>query len=108
MTQKRRVVEALAVRYFKRRAGKAVHPDARDAVHFLNPDERRALRRIEYLAVGRAAIVGAVCAGSGRSPTSPCSRCSATTRAARAGAGGPSSCCSRCWPRCRWWRSSCR
>ncbi|MCY1008246.1 hypothetical protein OV079_22325 [Nannocystis pusilla] len=65
MTQKRRVVEALAVRYFKRRAGKAVHPDARDAVHFLNPDERRALRRIEYLAVGRAAIVGAVCAGLG-------------------------------------------
>lgn len=65
MTQKRRVVEALAVRYFKRRAGKAVRPDARDAVHFLNPDERRALRRIEYLAVGRAAIVGAVCAGLG-------------------------------------------
>lgn len=65
MTQKRRVVEALAVRYFKRRAGKAAHPDARDPVHFLNPDERRALRRIEYLAVGRAAIVGAVCAGLG-------------------------------------------
>jgi hypothetical protein len=65
VTQKRRVVEALAVRYFKRRAGKALHPDARDAVHFLNPDERRALRRIEYLAVGRAAIVGAVCAGLG-------------------------------------------
>ena len=65
MTQKRRVVEALAVRYFKRRAGKAVCPESRDAVHYLNPDERRALRRIEYLAVGRAALIGAVCAGFG-------------------------------------------
>lgn len=65
MTQKRRVVEALAVRYFKRRAGKAVRAESRDAVHFLNPEERRALRRIEYWAVGRAALIGAVCAGFG-------------------------------------------
>ncbi|MDC0716319.1 LBF_2804 family protein [Nannocystis bainbridge] len=65
MTQKRRVVEALAVRYFKRRAGKAVRPDSRDAIHFLNPDERRELRRIEYVAVGRAGLVGAICAGLG-------------------------------------------
>jgi hypothetical protein len=65
VTQKRRVVEALAVRYFKRRAGKAACPEARDAIHFLNPHERRALRRIEYVAVGRAALIGAVCAGFG-------------------------------------------
>lgn len=58
------MVEALAVRYFKRRAGK-VRAESRDPVHFLNPDERRELRRIEYLAVGRAAAVGAVCAGFG-------------------------------------------
>lgn len=65
MTQKRRVVEALAVRYFKRRAGAAVQAEPRDPIHFLNPDERRALRRIERMAVLRAALIGAVCAALG-------------------------------------------
>jgi hypothetical protein len=65
VTQKRRVVEALAVRYFKRRAHKTLVPESRDAVYFLNPQERRALRRIERIAVLRAALVGAVCAGCG-------------------------------------------
>lgn len=64
MAQRRRVVEELAVRYFRRRAGRQ-RPEGRDAVHFLNPDERRELRRIERLAVLRAAGVGAVSAGLG-------------------------------------------
>lgn len=68
MAQKRRVVEKLAVRYFRRRAarmGKDARPGSADAVHFLNPEERRALRRIERVAVLRAALIGAVTAGIG-------------------------------------------
>ena len=59
------MVEALAVRYFKRRAAQASAQQSQDAVHFLNPDERRALRRIERIAVLRAAAVGALCSGVG-------------------------------------------
>lgn len=61
VAEKRRVVEALAVRYFKRRAGEAAQRESGDAIHFLNPQERRELRRIERVAVARAAAVGALC-----------------------------------------------
>ena len=55
---KRRRVERLAVGYFKRRAGVGMgaRPLHGDAVHFLNPEERRNLRRIERNAVLRAGI----------------------------------------------------
>jgi hypothetical protein len=65
VAEKRRVAEKLAVRYFKRRAAQASAPQSQDAIHFLNPDERRALRRIERIAVARAALVGALCSGIG-------------------------------------------
>ena len=68
MAQKRRVVEELAVRYFRRRAARAstgARAEGGDAVHFLNPEERRALRRIERVAVLRAGLVGGVTAGLG-------------------------------------------
>lgn len=65
MAQKRRVVEELAVRYFRRRAGAAARPDSRDPIYFLNNDERRSLRRIERVAVARAALIGAVTSGLG-------------------------------------------
>ena len=62
---KRKRVEKLAVRYFKRRAGMAVRPQPGDAVHYLNPEERRTLRRIERNAVLRAAAAGAFAATLG-------------------------------------------
>lgn len=62
---KRKRMEKLAVRYFKRRAGMAVRPQPGDAVHYLNPEERRTLRRIERNAVLRAAAAGAFAATLG-------------------------------------------
>jgi hypothetical protein len=62
---KRKRVEKLAVRYFKRRAGTAARPQPSDAVHYLNPEERRTLRRIERNAVLRAAAAGAFAATLG-------------------------------------------
>lgn len=62
---KRKRVERLAVRYFKRRAGTAARPQPSDAVHYLNPEERRMLRRIERNAVLRAAAAGAFAATLG-------------------------------------------
>ncbi|MBA3546458.1 MAG: hypothetical protein H0T76_08255 [Nannocystis sp.] len=62
---KRKRVERLAVRYFKRRAGMAVRPQPGDAVHYLNPAERQTLRRIERNAVLRAAAAGAFAATLG-------------------------------------------
>jgi hypothetical protein len=67
--KKRRRVERLAVGYFKRRGGSEVgapSPGQRgDAVHVLNPEERRALRRIERNAVLRAGAAGAFAASLG-------------------------------------------
>lgn len=64
---KRRRVERLAVGYFKRRAGVGMgaRPLHGDAVHFLNPEERRNLRRIERSAVLRAGAAGAFAASLG-------------------------------------------
>lgn len=59
-------MEKVAVGYFKRRS--AVRPpptSSADAVHFLNPDERRALKQIEYAAVLRAGGAGAFAATLG-------------------------------------------
>lgn len=62
---KRRRVEKLAVRYFKKRAFARARPLSGDAVHFLNAEERRTLRRIERGAVLRAAGAGAFAATLG-------------------------------------------
>ena len=62
---KRRRVEKLAVGYFKKRAGAGVKPLHGDAIHFLNPEERRTLRRIERNAVLRAGAAGAFAASLG-------------------------------------------
>ena len=62
---KRRRVERLAVSYFKRRAGVGAQPQQGDAIHVLNPEERRALRRIERNAVLRAGGAGAFAATLG-------------------------------------------
>ncbi len=62
---KRKRVEKLAVRYFRRRAGMSARPRNGDAVHFLNPEERRTLRRIERNAVLRAGAAGAFAATLG-------------------------------------------
>lgn len=48
------------VRYFRELSKKLGPIDAGDGVHFLNPDERAALRKIERGAIGRAAIAGAI------------------------------------------------
>ena len=65
---KRRRMEKVAVGYFKRRGSERPPPtSSADAVHFLNPDERRALRRVERMAVLRAAGAGAFAATLGAS-----------------------------------------
>lgn len=50
----------LGVRYFRSRARPAGAAPAVDAVHVLNADERTALRRIQRVAVVRAAVAGAL------------------------------------------------
>ncbi len=62
---KRRRVEKLAVGYFKRRSSVSVRPLQSDAVHHLNLEERRTLRRIERNAVLRAGAAGAFAASLG-------------------------------------------
>ncbi len=48
------------IRYFRELSRSQGPVDAGDGVHFLNPDERAALRRIERGAIVRAAIAGAL------------------------------------------------
>src|SRR5436853_2906562 len=48
------------VRYFRELSKKLGPVDVGDGVHFLNPDERKALRKIERGAILRAAIAGAL------------------------------------------------
>lgn len=59
-------MEKVAVGYFKRRSGERPPPtSSADAVHFLNSDERRALKKVEQAAVLRAAGAGAFAATLG-------------------------------------------
>jgi len=55
-------LERLGVRYFNRRARALPKVELEDAIHFLNPNERRALRRIQWGAILRAFLVGALSA----------------------------------------------
>ncbi|MCC6214160.1 MAG: hypothetical protein IT376_04790 [Polyangiaceae bacterium] len=56
------LLERLGVRYLRWRASgvAAAQAPASDEVHVLNVEERRALRRIERTAIGRAALAGAL------------------------------------------------
>jgi hypothetical protein len=51
-------LERAGVRYFERRRKGLPPIESSDAVHIINPEERRALRRIQQFAVLRAALVG--------------------------------------------------
>lgn len=53
-------LEALGVRYLRRRSGAFPVTAATDPIHILNPDEQAALRRIERAVVLRAAAAGAL------------------------------------------------
>lgn len=50
----------MGVRYLRGFAKGKQKPVAADAIHLLNPDERRALKRIERGAIARAALAGAL------------------------------------------------
>jgi hypothetical protein len=50
------------VRYFERRRPRYPRVETGDAIHHLNPDERRLLRRIQHRAVLRAALIGTLSA----------------------------------------------
>ncbi|MBM4776182.1 MAG: hypothetical protein GQE15_00645 [Archangiaceae bacterium] len=56
------LLERVAVQYFARRSERAPVPvtEAADAVHFLNPTERAAMRAVARGAIIRAAIAGAI------------------------------------------------
>ncbi|MFO0594386.1 MAG: hypothetical protein U0228_03760 [Myxococcaceae bacterium] len=51
-------------RYFANRSTKVKAVESGDALHVLNPEERRALRRVEVGAISRAALAGALSGGS--------------------------------------------
>jgi hypothetical protein len=55
------LLERLGVRYFRRLSASLPPVEAADAVNVLNPEERRALRRIAQGAVLRACLAGALC-----------------------------------------------
>lgn len=61
------LLERVAVQYFARRSERAplppTPPSQADAVHVLNPDERRAMKRVAAGAILRSAIVGAISGG---------------------------------------------
>ena len=51
-------------RYFAARSSKVKAVESGDAAHFLNPQERAALRRVEVGAISRAALAGALSGGA--------------------------------------------
>jgi len=56
------LLERVGVQYFERRASALPTVQATDAVHFLNPEERKGLRRVLLGAVSRSALAGAISA----------------------------------------------
>lgn len=56
------LLERVGVQYFERRATALPVVQATDAVHYLNPEERAGLRRVQVGAVSRSALAGAVSA----------------------------------------------
>lgn len=58
-------MERLGLRFFKRLSQRYPHNFSPDDIHVLNPEERKALRRLQRNAVIRAAIAGGLSAGIG-------------------------------------------
>ncbi len=50
--------------YFERRSSRVKAVDSGDALHYLNPQERAALRRVQLGAISRAALAGALSGGA--------------------------------------------
>jgi hypothetical protein len=57
-------MERVGVRYFASRSSKLRVVTSGDALHVLNAEERKALKRVEYGAIARAALAGAASGGA--------------------------------------------
>lgn len=60
---KKPIMERVGVRYFASRSSKLRVVTSGDALHVLNAEERKALKRVEYGAIARAALAGAASGG---------------------------------------------
>jgi hypothetical protein len=61
--QKKPLLARVGVQYFRSRSSKKPPVASGDAVHVLNPDERRALKRVQAGAIFRSALAGALSGG---------------------------------------------
>jgi hypothetical protein len=61
--EKKPLLARVGVQYFRSRSSKKPAATAADAVHVLNPEERRGLRRVQAGAVFRSALAGALSGG---------------------------------------------
>ena len=64
MSEKPPLMARVGRSYFARRSTQVKAVDSGDALHVLNPEERAALRRVEFGAITRAAIAGALSGGA--------------------------------------------
>ena len=62
--EKQPLLQRVGLQYFHRRSQRVKQVEAIDAVHFINPDERRALKRVEFMAIFRSALAGALSAAA--------------------------------------------
>lgn len=60
---KKPVLERVGVQYFASRSAKRPRVVSGDAVHFLNPEERAAMKRVQAGAIFRSALAGALSGG---------------------------------------------
>ncbi len=58
--EKKPLLERVGVSYFRSRSEKSAAVTAIDAVHFLNPEERAGMRRVERGAIVRSCVAGAL------------------------------------------------
>jgi hypothetical protein len=63
VTEKPPLMARVGRSYFARRSNKVKAVESGDALHVLNPQERAALRRVQFGAITRAAIAGALSGG---------------------------------------------
>lgn len=57
---KKPLLERVGISYFERRSARTERIESGDAVHILNPEEKKALKRVTQGAVARAAMAGAL------------------------------------------------
>ncbi|MBK7863758.1 MAG: hypothetical protein IPJ65_35170 [Archangiaceae bacterium] len=57
---KKPLLERVGITYFERRSARTEKVESGDAIHILNPDERKALKRVTQGTVARAALAGAL------------------------------------------------